>query len=317
MTITEEPKAEASPVVNGQPEHQQDFLLQFRNKFKLDQNPPPAIDKSVGSVVLPLKGEVKEGKNPYAYDSPLPKVKSAEEIERARKESIAIRQKALQYLADIKKEYPTINGLPEFHYESDYAAGRVQPSTVQKHYDALVAAVQLLIPQAKADMKAMETIASKRADDKVKEIIKEEQEGLEDLDEYNNNIGVPEEDNIDIAPDDRALAQYKQKGGAVEEPIDYVTFGENCYALEHAIVKINLIRQRKNGVDLPSVLPKLEENKPKIEEAYQGLGEKYPKSIVVRILNDPVAKLLSAHAPVIAAGLDDMSENSKKNQLVN
>lgn len=316
MTITEEPKSEVVPIVNGQPEHQQDFLLQFRDKFKLNQNPPPAINKSNVVDNTPLKGEVKEGKNPYAYESPLPKVKSKEEEERLRKESIAIRQKALQLIADFEKEYPTLKELPMYYYDSDYAAGRVQPSTAQKHYDALEKALNELKPQGKAEMKALEVLANKRAEDKVKGIIKEEQEDLEDLDEYNNSIGVPEQDSIDVLPDSRALVPVKA-GELIEKPNDYVTFGQNCYALEHAIVKINMIKQRQKGVDLPSVLPTLEENKEKIEEGYQGVGAKYPNSIIVRIMDDPVAKLIAAHLPVVAAGMEDMQEASKKNLLLN
>jgi hypothetical protein len=298
---------------NGAPEHQQDYLLKFREKFNLNQNPPPAINKSNVPDNAPLKGEVKEIKNPYAYESPLPKVKSAEETENERKESIAIRQKALKLIADFEKQYPTLENLPQYKYDSDYAAGRVQPSTCQKHYDALEKALKGLEAKGKAELKAQEVLATKRADDKVKEIIKEEQADMEDLDDYNNNIGVPEEDYIEIAPQSRALSRQQ---GTVEEPTDYVTFGQNCYALEHAIVKINLLRQRQEGIDLPSVLPTLEENKEKIEHGYQGLATKYPESFVVKLMNDPIAELLAAHLPVVAAGMEDLQESSKKNLLL-
>lgn len=294
------------------------IMDKFRNA--LNKNSEPAIDnmaKVKEQVSPPLVGDHFDPKSvPFNPGTKSPiKFVSEEEEKALLKRKVALWNEIKAYIADTKKSYPTLP-MPAFTYKNKSVACGVGIDTLQNHFEEYQRVINKLIPEAKAEMKALEVIAQKKADEKIKaatQVIAEESQ-LDAINEANNSMSYYEEENINPMEGvvDTPQNQADQMVAKWTPGIEY--FGENCYAIEYGAARYKLAVQRANGIDMPTTVPALERNKEKIIDAWQGVGEKYKDSFVVKILNDPIAKLAAAHTEPILAFFDDLNAVKKIQQ---
>ncbi len=317
LTLVAGPPPAAAPLFK-----QDDLFDKFKNEFNLTPSATPAINKG-STQELKLVGEIKASTSPYINTTtPIKKTKkiwSVEERLAQQNESIKINNECVDFLAKLKIEYPTIKNLPEPPYPNDSSAAKVKPKYVLKLVNEIKALAKKQIPQAEKDMAGLHTLAAKRTDNVVNEIIKDEEPEFEDLDKINASIGTPTGANIDIQPQipvyDSIGVRRANNPGA-PQPEDYAFFGTTVYKAELAAARIGRIRAATQGVDLSGTVQSLEDNREEITDAWQRLAIAYPDHQIVKALNDPWVAVFASHAPVAAAAAEDIYDINKKNQVV-
>ena len=311
-------EGEANEDIVGDPTTFQQGSIMDIFRSKMNKNSQPAINNVAKpkDEVVPLVGDHFDPKSVPFNPTTKPPIKfvSEEEQNTEMKKRVALWNEIKAYISDIKKSYPTID-MPVFTYKSKSVAVSVKLETLQDHFDTFQREVNKRIPDAKAQMKALEVIAQKKAEEQTKVAINDvvEENQINAIEDANNQMSNYEEENMD--PMDGVLDTPQNAANKIVAQVKpgLVHFGENCYNIEYAAARYKLAVQRAHGLDMPTVVPMLEKNKENIIDAWQGVGEKYKDSIIVRILDDPLARLAAAHTEPVLAFFDDLAA-AKKNQ---